>query len=78
MAWLSVGSRAGTAGRLSGRPRTGRSRQPVLADFLAPYIDGGGWLAVIGGTALPGMTGTLLPILRVLRVLAIEAVVLHQ
>jgi hypothetical protein len=50
----------------------------VLADFLAPYVAGVGWLAVIGGTTLPGMTGTLLPILRVLRVPAIEAVVLNE
>jgi len=38
------------------------------------YIPPGGWLAVIGGTILLGMAGTLLPILRVLRVPPIEAI----
>jgi putative ABC transport system permease protein len=39
-----------------------------------PYIPPGGWLAVIGGTILLGMAGTLLPILRVLRIPPLEAV----
>jgi len=38
------------------------------------YVPPGGWLAVIGGTILLGMAGTLLPILRVLRVPPIEAI----
>ena len=44
----------------------------------APYIPAGGWLAVIGGTILLGMAGTLLPILRMLRIAPIEAVALHE
>jgi len=44
----------------------------------APYIPAGGWLAVIGGTILLGMAGTLLPILRELRTPPIEAIGLHQ
>jgi len=51
--------------------RTYRSWCPC--GLSCPYIAGDGWLAVIGGTTLPGMTGTLLPILRVLRVPAIVA-----
>jgi hypothetical protein len=47
-------------------------------DFLAPYIAGDGWLVVIGGTTWPGMTGTLLPILRVLRGPAVGAVGLDE
>ncbi len=43
-----------------------------------PYIPAGGWLAVIGGTILLGMTGTLLPILRVLRIPPIEAIGLQE
>jgi putative ABC transport system permease protein len=39
-----------------------------------PYIPAGGWLAVIGGTVLLGMAGTLLPILRILRIPAIDAI----
>lgn len=39
-----------------------------------PYIPAGGWLAVIGGTILLGMTGTLLPILGILRTHPIEAI----
>jgi putative ABC transport system permease protein len=39
-----------------------------------PYIPPGGWLAVIGGTILIGMAGTLLPIFRLLRVPPIEAI----
>ena len=31
------------------------------------YIPAGGWLAVIGGTILLGMAGTLLPILRTIQ-----------
>jgi putative ABC transport system permease protein len=33
-----------------------------------PYIPTGGWVAVIGGTILLGMAGTLLPILRMLQI----------
>jgi len=43
-----------------------------------PYIPAGGWLAVIGGTILLGMAGTLLPILRELRTPPIEAIGLHE
>jgi putative ABC transport system permease protein len=43
-----------------------------------PYIPADGWLAVIGGTILLGMAGTLLPILRILRIAPIEAVALHE
>lgn len=43
-----------------------------------PYIPSGGWLAVIGGTILLGMAGTLLPILRLLRVPPIQAVGPHE
>jgi putative ABC transport system permease protein len=43
-----------------------------------PYIPAGGWLAVIGGTILLGMAGTLLPILRVLRTPPIEAIGLQE
>jgi len=43
-----------------------------------PYIPAGGWLAVIGGTILLGIAGTLLPILRVLQTPPIEAVGLHE
>jgi putative ABC transport system permease protein len=39
-----------------------------------PYIPAGGWLAVIGGTTLLGMTGTLLPIWGILRTPPIEAI----
>jgi putative ABC transport system permease protein len=44
----------------------------------APYIPAGGWLAVIGGTILLGMAGTLLPVLRELRTPPIEAIGLHE
>jgi putative ABC transport system permease protein len=43
-----------------------------------PYIPAGGWLAVIGGTILLGMAGTLLPVLRLLRIPPIEAIGLHE
>jgi len=43
-----------------------------------PYIPAGGWLAVIGGTILLGMAGTLLPILRTLQAPPIEAIGLHE
>ena len=43
-----------------------------------PYIPAGGWLAVIGGTILLGMAGTLLPTLRVLRIPPIEAIGLQE
>jgi putative ABC transport system permease protein len=43
-----------------------------------PYIPAGGWLAVIGGTILLGMAGTLLPILRELQTPPIEAIGLHE
>ena len=43
-----------------------------------PYIPAGGWLAVIGATILLGMAGTLLPILRLLRIPPIEAIGLHE
>jgi putative ABC transport system permease protein len=43
-----------------------------------PYIPPGGWLAVIGGTILLGMAGTLLPILRALQTPPIEAIGLHE
>jgi len=43
-----------------------------------PYIPAGGWLAVIGGTILLGMIGTLLPILRALQTPPIEAMGLHE
>jgi putative ABC transport system permease protein len=39
-----------------------------------PYIPTGGWLAVIGGTILLGIAGTLLPILSLLRITPIEAI----
>jgi ABC-type antimicrobial peptide transport system permease subunit len=39
-----------------------------------PYIPPGGWLAVIGGTILLGMAGTLLPIFRVFQIPPIEAI----
>jgi putative ABC transport system permease protein len=39
-----------------------------------PYIPPGGWLAVIGGTILLGMTGTILPIMSGLRSPPIEAI----
>jgi putative ABC transport system permease protein len=39
-----------------------------------PYIPPGGWLAVIGGTILLGMAGTLVPIAGVLRIPPIEAI----
>jgi putative ABC transport system permease protein len=44
----------------------------------APYIPAGGWLAVIGGTILLGMAGTLLPVLRMLRIPPIEAIGLYE
>ena len=44
----------------------------------SPYIPAGGWLAVIGGTILLGMAGTLVPILRVLQTRPIEAIGLHD
>jgi putative ABC transport system permease protein len=43
-----------------------------------PYIPAGGWLAMIGGTILLGMAGTLLPILRGLRTPPIEAIGAHE
>ena len=43
-----------------------------------PYIPAGGWLAVIGGTILLGMAGTLLPILRILRIPPIDAIGPHE
>ena len=43
-----------------------------------PYIPTGGWVAVIGGTILLGMAGTLLPILRELQTPPIEAIGLHE
>lgn len=43
-----------------------------------PYIPAAGWLAVIGGTILLGMTGTLLPILGILRTHPIEAIGAHE
>lgn len=43
-----------------------------------PYIPAGGWLAVIGGTILLSMTGTLLPILGILRTHPIEAIGTHE
>jgi putative ABC transport system permease protein len=42
------------------------------------HIPAGGWLAVVGGTILLGMAGTLLPILRLLRIPPIEAIGLHE
>lgn len=44
----------------------------------SPYIPAGGWLAVIGGTILLSLTGTLLPLLRLLRIPPIEAVGLPE
>jgi putative ABC transport system permease protein len=44
----------------------------------SPYIPAGGWLAVIGGTILLGMAGTLLPVLRVLRIPPLEAIGRHE
>jgi putative ABC transport system permease protein len=44
----------------------------------APYIPALGWAAVIGGTILLGMTGTILPILAVLRIKPIEAIGLNE
>lgn len=44
----------------------------------APYIPAYGWLAVIGGTILLGMAGTLLPIRGVLRTHPIQAIGLHE
>lgn len=43
-----------------------------------PYIPPGGWLAVIGGTILLGMTGTILPIMSGLRTPPIEAIGAHE
>jgi putative ABC transport system permease protein len=43
-----------------------------------PYIPAGGWLAVIGGTILLGMAGTLLPILGLLRIPPIDAIGSHE
>ena len=40
----------------------------------APYIPAGGWLAVIGGPVLLGMTGTILPITSELRIPPIKAI----
>jgi putative ABC transport system permease protein len=39
-----------------------------------PYIPPGGWIAVIGGTILLGMAGTLLPMVRLLAIPPIEAI----
>jgi putative ABC transport system permease protein len=39
-----------------------------------PYIPAAGWLAVIGGTVLLGMAGTILPIMNELRIPPIEAI----
>lgn len=44
----------------------------------APYIPAGGWLAVIGGTIVLGMTGTILPIMSGLRTPPIEAIGTHE
>jgi putative ABC transport system permease protein len=44
----------------------------------APYIPTVGWLAVIGGTILLGVGGTLLPILRLLQTPPIEAIGVHD
>jgi putative ABC transport system permease protein len=43
-----------------------------------PYIPAGGWLAVIGGTILLGMAGTLPPILHGLQTPPIEAIGLQE
>ena len=43
-----------------------------------PYVPPGGWLAVIGGTILLGMTGTILPIMSGLRTPPIEAIGAHE
>jgi putative ABC transport system permease protein len=43
-----------------------------------PYIPADGWLAVIGGTILLGMAGTLPAILRLLRIPPIEAIGQHE
>ena len=48
------------------------------AGSATSYIPASGWLAVIGGTILLGMTGPLLPILRVLRIPPIEAIGLDE
>ena len=47
------------------------------SESAIPYIPAGGWLAVIGGTILLGMAGTLLPILRTLQT-PIEAIGRHK
>jgi putative ABC transport system permease protein len=44
----------------------------------APYIPTAGWLAVIGGTILLGIGGTLLPIFRLLQIPPIEAIGVHE
>jgi putative ABC transport system permease protein len=44
----------------------------------APYIPAVGWLGVIGGTILLGISGTLLPILRLLQTPPIEAIGVHE
>jgi putative ABC transport system permease protein len=43
-----------------------------------PYIPAAGWLAVIGGTILLSIAGTLLPARRVLRIPPIEAIALPE
>jgi putative ABC transport system permease protein len=40
----------------------------------APYIPAAGWVAVIGGTLLLGVIGTLLPIRALLKTQPIEAI----
>jgi putative ABC transport system permease protein len=44
----------------------------------APYIPAGGWLAVIGGTILLSLAGTLPPILGILRIPPLEAIGLPE
>jgi putative ABC transport system permease protein len=43
-----------------------------------PYIPGGGWVAVLGGMIALSMIGTLLPVVRILRIPPIEAVGLRE
>ena len=47
------------------------------SESATPYIPAGGWLAVIGGTIMLGMAGTLLPILAHSRP-PIEAIGRHE
>jgi putative ABC transport system permease protein len=48
---------------------------PMVNDTTgtAPYLPAAGWAAVIGGTVLVGMEGTLLPITSMLRTRPVEA-----